>query len=64
MAALRDRIGSAAWGPDGLAEPRRRTRPHRRGGGYAVTFGGIGYDAAERMAQPSSPRGSPTPRPN
>jgi 2-polyprenyl-6-methoxyphenol hydroxylase-like FAD-dependent oxidoreductase len=23
--------------------------PQRRGGGYAVTFGGIGYDAAERM---------------
>ncbi|MEU3164729.1 FAD-dependent monooxygenase [Streptosporangium sp. NPDC006930] len=23
--------------------------PTRRGGGYAVTFGGIGYDAAERM---------------
>jgi 2-polyprenyl-6-methoxyphenol hydroxylase-like FAD-dependent oxidoreductase len=23
--------------------------PARRGGGYAVTFGGIGYDAAERM---------------
>ncbi|MEV0615396.1 FAD-dependent monooxygenase [Nonomuraea sp. NPDC050404] len=23
--------------------------PERRGGGYAVTFGGIGYDAAERM---------------
>ncbi|MEV1179149.1 FAD-dependent monooxygenase [Nonomuraea sp. NPDC049784] len=23
--------------------------PKRRGGGYAVTFGGIGYDAAERM---------------
>ncbi|WP_275003814.1 FAD-dependent monooxygenase [Promicromonospora iranensis] len=23
--------------------------PGRRGGGYAVTFGGIGYDAAERM---------------
>jgi 2-polyprenyl-6-methoxyphenol hydroxylase-like FAD-dependent oxidoreductase len=23
--------------------------PHRRSGGYGVTFGGIGYDAAERM---------------
>jgi 2-polyprenyl-6-methoxyphenol hydroxylase-like FAD-dependent oxidoreductase len=23
--------------------------PRRRGGGYAVTFGGIGYDAAERL---------------
>ncbi|WP_433425591.1 FAD-dependent monooxygenase [Microtetraspora malaysiensis] len=23
--------------------------PQRRGGGYAVTFGGIGYDAAERL---------------
>ncbi|MDF2709944.1 MAG: putative oxidoreductase transrane protein, partial [Nonomuraea muscovyensis] len=23
--------------------------PQRRSGGYAVTFGGIGYDAAERM---------------
>lgn len=23
--------------------------PERRGGGYGVTFGGIGYDAADRM---------------
>ncbi|MEV5559395.1 FAD-dependent oxidoreductase, partial [Nonomuraea wenchangensis] len=23
--------------------------PQRRGGGYGVTFGGIGYDGAERM---------------
>ena len=44
--------------------------PARRGGGYAVTFGGIGYDAAERMgilpalqAGPSSPTNSSTTSP-
>ncbi|GAA1684370.1 FAD-dependent monooxygenase [Nonomuraea maheshkhaliensis] len=38
------RLHQAGW--DTLIVERA---PARRGGGYAVTFGGIGYDAAERM---------------
>ncbi|MEV5743865.1 FAD-dependent monooxygenase [Microbispora rosea] len=38
------RLGQAGW--ETLVVERA---PQRRGGGYGVTFGGIGYDGAERM---------------